>query len=173
MRSENIKADQVALGIAGLALLLLACSFTFEYGFGYRPCELCLLQRHLHMACAVAGLAGALAVRAQLLPSAAGWVAAALAILLIGCSGGVGFYQAGAEWHFWAGPAACSGHAFVYHGGALNLTSDEGPRCDVAQWRLFGLSMAGYNALISLPAAVLGALALLGAFNRRTVAGFA
>lgn len=173
MRSDRFRAERVALGIGALALVLLVAALIFEYGFGYRPCELCMLQRYLHLAAAVIGLVGGAALTPRLLPAGAGMAVALLAVLLLGLSGAVGVYQAGAEWHFWAGPAACTGHAFVYTGGALDLAANEGPRCDVAQWRLFGVSMAGYNALICLPAAVVGAWVLLRARQGRFARRFA
>ena len=63
---------------------------------------------------------------------------------------GLGVYHSGVEWKFWPGPPTCSA------GGALGSILDaldkplHAARCDEAAWRLLGLSMAGYNALISL-----------------------
>ncbi|MEM9989083.1 MAG: disulfide bond formation protein B, partial [Pseudomonadota bacterium] len=72
-------------------------------------------------------------------------------------STGLATYHAGVEWGFWEGPAACaSGPPDMNITGADLLKSLEGPStftgppCETAPWRLFGLSMAGYNALISL-----------------------
>ena len=64
-------------------------------------------------------------------------------------------YHAGVEWHWWRGPEGCTAS-----GGGVNASqmaaflsgarTQSGPMCDQAAWTMFGLSMAGYNALISL-----------------------
>jgi disulfide bond formation protein DsbB len=83
---------------------------------------------------------------------------AILALLLVATSGAIGVFHAGVEWQWWPGPSACTtGYVFT---GKLDLNAPV-PRCDVAAWRLFGISMAGYNALISLGTAVLGAVLLV------------
>jgi disulfide bond formation protein DsbB len=73
-------------------------------------------------------------------------------------SAGLGVYHAGIEYGFWAGPATCGG------GGAmasspqallLALESQTLVRCDAPAWSLFGISLAGYNALASLALAAL------------------
>ncbi|HEY6579013.1 MAG TPA: disulfide bond formation protein B, partial [Rhizomicrobium sp.] len=68
--------------------------------------------------------------------------------LLIATSGAIGVYHAGVEWHWWPGPQSCTGPAFHYVGGPLDLNAPV-VLCDIAAWRLFGISLAGYNALIS------------------------
>jgi disulfide bond formation protein DsbB len=82
-----------------------------------------------------------------------------LTIVCVALSGIIGVYHAGVEWHWWSGPAACSGSAFQVS-GALDLNAHV-VSCDHAAWRLFGISMAGYNAAISLGAALLAAAALI------------
>ncbi len=74
----------------------------------------------------------------------------------------LGVFHAGIEWKFWPGPAECSGAAtFGPAGGLLNRLQDiVVVRCDEAAWRFLGISLAGYNAVIS---AGLAAVALLGA----------
>jgi disulfide bond formation protein DsbB len=74
----------------------------------------------------------------------------------------LGGYHAGVEWQWWQGPTDCSGPV-VDLGKAGDLLSRldtvKVVRCDEVQWRFLGLSMAGYNVLISL---LMAALALLG-----------
>ncbi len=74
----------------------------------------------------------------------------------------LGVFHAGIEWKFWIGPQECSGAPQLGPaGGFLNRLQDINiTRCDEAAWRFLGISLAGYNALIS---AVLAAVALLGA----------
>ena len=152
-------AHLVALALGLLSLALMLGALGFEYLGGYPPCEICMWQRYPHVAAIVVGLGGGLAVVAGRLGSGLGRLFAELAMVLVAISGLIGVYHAGVEWHFWAGPAACTGHAFQYT-GTLDLNAHI-VQCDTAAWRLFGISMAGYNALISLGAAGLAALALM------------
>ena len=150
------QAIGVGLGIASLLLLLGAIGF--QYLDHLPPCELCLWQRWPHVAAAVVGLGGPLLIRARLVERGGAWSVAALAALLIAISGAVGVYHAGIEWHWWPGPQSCTGPAFHYTGGQLDLNAPV-VMCDRAAWRLFGLSLAGYNALISF--ALAGAAAIM------------
>lgn len=145
---------------AGLALLagavslsLLLGAFAFQYWGGLAPCEMCVWQRWPHGAAAAIGLIGGGLITAGILPR--GWAGgiAALALLAMAVSGAIGVFHAGVEWGFWAGPSACTGTGYVPGAdfGAITIVP-----CDVAQWRLFGISLAGYNALISLGLAGLG-----------------
>jgi disulfide bond formation protein DsbB len=73
---------------------------------------------------------------------------------------GLGIYHAGVEWHFWAGPTACTGQYVSPTSSDDFLKSLEaGPavRCDDAAIRILGLSLAGWNALASLVIAVIAA----------------
>ena len=91
-----------------------------------------------------------------------------LAAVLIAASGAIGVYHAGVEWHWWQGVTACTQTAAV-----TGATADErlaalmrAPivRCDLAQWRLAGVSLAGWNALVSL----VGAAVIVGLAERRS-----
>ena len=71
------------------------------------------------------------------------------------CGAAFGVYHAGVEWHWWPGPADCSGPVtdFTPKGSMLSqLQSIRVVRCDEAAWRFLGVSLAGYNVLISLAA---------------------
>jgi disulfide bond formation protein DsbB len=140
------------LGLVALALILGALGF--EYIAGFPPCEMCMWQRWPLYAAIVAGVGGSFAFKGD-----ARWPAA-LTILLVALSGAVGFYQAGVEWHYFPGPSACTGtfHPFT---GLEGLNAPGAVRCDVAAWRLFGISLAGYNAIISLGSALAGLLMLV------------
>ena len=144
MRSWNFLALIAALGSG----LLLAGAFVFQ-AFGYAPCELCLLQRWPHaVALAVGGL-----VRA----TGGKWLcwAGGLAALV---TAGLGVYHTGVERGYWIGPTSCSS------GSIQGLTSDDlltqimaAPlvRCNEVAWSMFGLSMASWNAVLSLGLALL------------------
>jgi disulfide bond formation protein DsbB len=80
-------------------------------------------------------------------------VAAVMTILLVFVSGLVGAYQAGMQWGLLPGPGACTvTHAYVLGSGAPEPEIS----CNVVTWSLFGLSLAAYNALISLALAATG-----------------
>jgi disulfide bond formation protein DsbB len=71
-----------------------------------------------------------------------------LAVAAIAISGLIGIFHAGVEWKLWPGPSACTG--FGYVPGADDFNAFKVVRCDEAQWRLFAISLAGYNAIFSL-----------------------
>ena len=139
-----------------VALLLPAALLAGAWGSqligGLVPCEMCHWQRWPHYgALALALLAFALPFKRALV---------ALAGVAIAASGMIGVLQAGAEWHWWTDLTACTTTV------AKGLSTDEmlrqimaAPviRCDAAQWRLIGISLAGWNAIFSLAgAAVIG-----------------
>ena len=77
------------------------------------------------------------------------------AIVVIAISGAIGIFHAGVEWKFWPGPPECTGVGYVQ--GQDDSKPFQIVRCDEAQWRLFGISLAGYNAIFSLAIAALAA----------------
>jgi disulfide bond formation protein DsbB len=143
-------------GAVGLALLLGALAF--QYVGGLPPCEMCHWQRWPHIAAALIGLIGIGLVGAGLLPQSLTKPMAIFAIGAVALSGLIGIYHAGVEWTLWQGPTACTGLGF--DPGALGPNAFRVVRCDVAAWRLFGISLAGYNALFSLGAAALSLMLL-------------
>ena len=159
MRSTRIPPEQLSIALGAFALALVLGALGFEYLGGYPPCEICMWQRWPHYAAALVGLGGGLFTWAGWAPGTASRLFAEAAMLLIATSGLIGVYHAGIEWHFWAGPSACTGDAFRVT-GALDLNARV-VLCDVAAWRLFGISMAGYNAVFSLTAAGLAAILLM------------
>ena len=142
----------LCLGLAALALI--AGALGFQYLVHLPPCEMCMWQRYPHIAAGVVGVGGFLLLRAKVFPDSAAPGIAILTALLIALSGVIGVYHAGVEWHFWAGPSSCTGSAFRAT-GALDLSAPV-VMCDHAAWRLFGLSLAGYNAILSLALAAAG-----------------
>jgi disulfide bond formation protein DsbB len=153
-----MKAEDVAVGTGAVALALILGALGFQYILNYPPCEMCHWQRWPHIAAALIGLGGWLLLRGGILKLQAAPALAVIALLLVATSGALGVYHAGVEWHWWTGPTACT-TGYVFN-GTLDLNAPV-PHCDVAAWRLFGVSMAGYNAVISLGTAALGALLLV------------
>jgi disulfide bond formation protein DsbB len=156
------RSAQIALAMGAVALVLILGALGFQYIGGYPPCEMCMWQRYPHIAAAIVGLGGGLIVQSGVIDRKLGRPLAVLTILLVALSGAIGVFHAGVEWHWWKGPSACTGNAFS---GQLDLNA-RGVMCDVAAWRLFGISMAGYNALISLGAAFVATIALARAEKR-------
>jgi disulfide bond formation protein DsbB len=144
------------LGLAKLVALLvplglLAGAYGSEYWGGLHPCEMCWWQRYAHLAAlpfaALALFAGAGRDRLLL------WLAA----LAIAVSGAIGFYHAGVELDYFEGFTQCTSEA---GGGSVadllkNVFAAPLVRCDEIQWSFLGVSMAGWNAILSLSAALL------------------
>ena len=135
----------VLLATLGSAALLLG-AFAFQYIGGYLPCKMCLWQRWPHAAAILLGVAylgGG--------PRALIWLGALAAAI----TGAIGIFHAGVEWKWWPGPASCTGGGLDL--GAMNggdLLSMDAPTglvlCDEIVWQFLGLSMAGWNAVLSL-----------------------
>ncbi len=131
-----------ALAGAGSAALL-AGALGFQYLGGLAPCQLCLEQRWPHVAAVLIALAALAAPRRWLL------VAGALAAL---ATAGLGVFHAGVEQGWWQGPTTCTS------GPIAGLSTDDlmaqimdAPlvRCTEIAWSLGGVSMAGWNAILS------------------------
>jgi disulfide bond formation protein DsbB len=149
-----MSANRIALYLGVLALALILGALGFQYVAHFPPCEMCHWQRWPLIAAAIVGIIGSITIKGDVR-----WLAL-LTIVLVAASGAIGFYQAGVEWHFFPGPEACTGTFHPFNG--LNDLNKPGEvRCDVAAWRLFGISLAGYNAAISLGSALLGLVLLL------------
>lgn len=153
----NIRPSPLLLLLLTAASATLLGALAFEHIGGLAPCPLCLQQRYPYWL----GIPIALVA---LLALARGYPGAATALaLLVGAGFAAGsvlaFYHAGIEWHWWRGPTTCAGGALPSDVTALlsDLQGDAPPRCDEAAWRLLGISLSGYNALIS---AALAALSL-------------
>jgi len=134
-----------------LALLvpagLLAGAYYFQYGIGLAPCEMCYWQRWAHMAGLGFALAALLARRLPDRGRSFVWLAA----LGIAASGAIGVYHAGVELDYFEGFTQCTAS------GATSLAEIMAApviRCDEIQWSLFGISMAGWNAILSLSSAL-------------------
>jgi disulfide bond formation protein DsbB len=162
---RGVRPVTVAAGLGALSAALLLGALGFQYLGRLPPCELCLWQRWPHLAAAIVGILGGGALATGLLGRDLARPLAALTALLVAASGAIAVYHAGVEWHWWLGPSQCTGSAFKLN-GTLDLNAPV-VMCDRAAWRLFGLSLAGYNAIISLGGAGIGLMLL--ARTRRTV----
>lgn len=142
-----------------LALLLGALGFQFIGDMP--PCKLCIWQRWPHVIAVLIGVLFLLRPRPLL---------ALLGALATLSTAGIGLYHAGVEQKWWPGPDTCTA------GPVSGLSADElfekimnTPlvRCDEIPWQLFGISMAGWNAIISTLLAILWLAAFRASIKAR------
>lgn len=160
IRREPAVAAAFAI-FAGSAATILGAWY-FQYVLKLPPCPLCLEERmpyHIVIPLSLL-LAIAAIIRAPRALIVIGFLAIIAAML---ASAALGAYHAGVEWGWWPGPVDCSGPItdFTVNGPLLKqLQSIRVVRCDEAAWRFLGLSLAGYNVLISLALAAIAAFGL-------------
>lgn len=155
-----------ALLVAGFAAVTIATVWGFQHA-GYTPCELCLLERDPFYVGLPLALIAALAAAAGH-RGAAAWLLGLLA-LLFAASAVLAGYHAGVEWGFWAGPSGCSGAVPAPAGVddfLKQLDRVKVVRCDAPALRVAGLSLAGWNVVVSLGLAALAAIGLRRAIGR-------
>ena len=134
---------------------LLIGAWIFQYGLGYAPCLMCYWQRHAHKV--VIGVAAlAIVMNATKTGSPRLWLTL-IGLAFLG-SFAIAFWHVGVEYKWWEGPKACLGGVnldTLNPEDLLNSLDDpvKLPACNEAVWHFLGLSMAGWNALISLGAA--------------------
>lgn len=145
---NSLTARQSTYVIAAVLLATIAGAWIFQW-MGYEPCELCYKQRWAYYIGIPLALIAALAGPRALKPGLY-----LLALILAG-NAVFGVYHAGIEWKWWEGPATCSGSLSA---GLPDLTK-KAVLCNEAALRIFGLSLAGWNAVIS---AALAGLAVSG-----------
>jgi disulfide bond formation protein DsbB len=146
-----------------LPIALLGGAYAFQYFGGLYPCEMCWWQRYPH---AAAILLAALAFTAAA-ESRRSRTLTLLAALAIAISGLIGVYHAGVELKIFEGFTTCTSTAKAASTGELLKQIMAVPliRCDQVQWSLFGVSLAGWNAIFSLGGATL--IAWLSLAGRR------
>ncbi|MVS99488.1 disulfide bond formation protein B [Devosia marina] len=155
--------DKFAAGLAFvLGLVTILAALGSQFIGGLQPCELCLEQR-LPYYWGLPLLALVLILWNRL-PLTVWYVAMAIVAALFAWGAYLGGFHSGVEWGFWPGPTACAG---VGTDLSMDMLNDLQPviGCDVVQFRFLGISLAGYNALIS--AAVVGLLLMAMAFQFR------
>ena len=156
MASDGLRAARwIALL---LPLALIGGALGSQFLGGLVPCEMCMWQRWPHYA-AIVVAAASFAIRHR--PTRLLFVL--FAGVLIAVSGGIGVFHAGVEYRWWEGITACTAHPTA--GNPMDMLNEalRRPliRCDVPQWTLFGVSLAGFNAIFSLAgAAAIFALAV-------------
>jgi disulfide bond formation protein DsbB len=136
----------------GSAAILLG-AFAFQHIGGMPPCKLCLWQRWPHAVAALIGVIIILTGKIQL-----AWLGALASL----STATIGVYHVGVEQGWWEGPTSCTSS------GVSNMSSEDllnqilaAPlvRCDDIAWQMVGISMAGWNAILSLALAALWVVA--------------
>jgi disulfide bond formation protein DsbB len=144
-----------------LALLIPAALLAGAWGFqliGHLyPCEMCHWQRWPHYAALPIALLA-------FVPGVPQRPLVALAAIAIAVSGAIGVAHAGVEYHWWQGFTPCTS-TFSAGGDTLSaIMNAPVVRCDAPQWTFAGISLAGFNAIVSLG----GALVILVLLTRRS-----
>ncbi len=140
--------SQIGLIAALTSGALMLGALYFQYVAGLPPCDLCHWQRYPHIAAIVLGLAAVASLAAPRLA----YVFALTAILALFITAGIGVFHVGVEQHWWEGPQACSGRIPSGLSPAelkKFLFSTKMVRCDQVAWSMWGISMAGWNAILS------------------------
>jgi len=146
-----------------ISAAMLAIAHAFQTFGHLAPCHLCLKQREVYW---VAMAVSAAAIVAGLTPMRELGTRIGCAALALVFAYGVylaGFH-AGAEWHWWKAPVTCASSGPVNISALKALLAGGGahqPACDQAPWVFLGLSMAGWNCLVSIGLVVISALAAL------------
>ena len=142
---DNFK-KYALLAAAGSAGLMIG-ALMFQYIGGMAPCQMCIWQRWPHVIAIVIGL----------IVLFKPWrVLALLASVTVFIGAGIGVYHAGVEQKWWEGPSSCTGGGLSSEINLLDLSAPVNlVMCDDIVWQMFGISMAGYNAIISVVLAVL------------------
>jgi disulfide bond formation protein DsbB len=151
-------------GLLALAsAAMLAGAFYFQHVEGLQPCPLCIAQRWAHAASLALGLIAFAFARDSLAP----WLLGAVGLAFV-AGAGIAGYHVGVEQH-WIESSFCGSSDLladtVEELKAL-LWETEIVRCDEIPWSLAGISMAGYNLIISI---VLAVVAFMGAHRARKV----
>ena len=157
-----VERSPLLLLLASIAVL--GTALASQYVGGLQPCVLCVYQRFPYVAVIV------IAAAALFLPTGPRAAALGLAGLALLTGTGIAVFHVGVEQHWWQGTAECGSAVAADSLEALRAQVLAAPvvRCDEVPWSLFGISMAGYNALVSLG---LGVASLIAAHRLTRTSG--
>ena len=153
---NTLSQRQAMMLVFLITLATILGAWVFEFA-GFAPCELCLMQRFAYYATVPLSLLFLIIGQNNPRLLRGGLVLLGL-IMLASCIFGI--YHAGVEWKFWQGPTTCTGGG-DFKGGLPDLTK-KAVMCDQPALRILGLSLAGWNAVVS---AVVSATALGKAYG--------
>lgn len=155
--------SQVGWLLFGASIATLGGAYFFQFVLDLAPCEMCLWQRPPYWTAMLLGVLAATAHHVRPLPHKFNRAMLFLAAIVLAIGAGIAFYHAGVEQKWWDGPAGCSGVASLpdsFKDFQSGLTTAKVVRCDEIPWSFLGLSLAGYNVIISL---VLAGVSIWGA----------
>tara|TARA_B100001564_G_scaffold326318_1_gene308474 strand:+ start:641 stop:1075 length:435 start_codon:yes stop_codon:yes gene_type:complete len=142
---------------------MLISAFYLEYFHGALPCDLCITQRWFHGSIIVYSLIiifiiNKTSISKKLLMLVGGilWLSSSL----------MGLYHFGIEMNFWTGPDGCSSNIDFSKDTLKYLLNKSPIKCDEVMFEFFGLSLAGWNALVSFIVFLLTSILLL---NKRFI----
>ena len=146
-----------------ISSLMLISAFYLEYFHGALPCDLCITQRWFHGAIIAYSLIIILIIKKTLIAKkllilygSVLWLSSSLA----------GLYHFGIEMNFWTGPDGCSSNIEFSKDTLTYLLNKSPIKCDEVMFEIFGLSLAGWNALASLFISLLASILF---FNKRLI----
>lgn len=156
--------DETRLLLAGLMVIgvgALAIALIGEHVLGIEPCILCLYQRVPYLIVALVAAAGLVLPLSPRLRR----LVIVLCALVLAAGAVLALYSVGVEEHWWAGVAGCEGTIPTIAPGQdlqelLRQPAGGLRACDEDVWRLFGVSLAGYNVVIQTAVAVASIAAL-------------
>lgn len=140
-----------------LSLSLWLGALGFQHIGGMSPCQMCYWQRHAHKAVLVIAIA---ALIARYIVKTSKWDRTFLTLIGLAflVSFGLAFWHTGVEYKWWTGPQSCMGGDIKIDTTNILEAFDSPvkmPSCGDVPWAMLGISMAGYNAIISAGAAML------------------
>ncbi len=146
------------------SLALLGAAHAFERFAGLAPCNLCLKQREVYWGAVVIALTATLWHVISRGSRGTPRIAAFLLAVVFATGTITAVFHMGGEMKWWELPATCAGGGDVNLESLAALALGAGPIdapvfCDTVTWRFLGLSMAGWNALISAALAIFSLLA--------------
>lgn len=136
----KLQKNTLLATVGSVALMLGALAF--QYIGGMPPCKMCIWQRWPHVIAIVLGII-VFFVPKRIIALVAG--------LVVFVGAGIGVYHAGVEQKWWQGPTSCTGSGLTTSDNLLDFSAPvKLVLCDEIVWDLFGVTMAGWNALFSL-----------------------
>lgn len=144
----TLRSPVLLIGLASLAIL--GSAFAFEHWGGLAPCELCWWQRYVYMLAAALAFLGFSLERAGAHFMVRWMMGVLAAVFLVGA--GIAVFHVGVEQQWWRGLESCAANDLKGDIEMMlnKLMATPIARCDEVAWSLFGISMAGYNVLLSL-----------------------
>ena len=166
-KSLIIGPSGVALGLFLASLAVLGSAYASQYWGGLAPCELCLYQRWPWR---IVGGLGLLALWVVPRPRLWRFVVGFCGLTLM-AGAVIAVYHVGIEQHWWLGPASCTSAGTPASLAELKAQIMAAPvvLCDQIQWSLFGVTLAGFNAIISFFAATASLAAVWSSARRESL----